>query len=70
MSTEKITINRKEDFANLMTSKTGMKSSGRVDINNLLARVRVKQQKEKQTNMVFFALFVTLIVVVGILLSL
>jgi len=69
MSTEKIIITEQE---NLIPSKNvhEEQSSGRVDINNLLARVRVKQQKEKQTNMVFFALFVTLIVVVGILLSL
>ena len=69
MSTEKITINGKEDLANLMTSKTGMKSSGRVDINNLIARVRLEKQKENKTNMIFLSLVVCLLVIVATILS-
>ena len=61
MSTEKIIISGKEDLATLMTSKTGRKSSGRVDINNLIARVRLEKQKENKTNMIFLSLVVCLL---------
>tara|TARA_B110000467_G_C17863995_1_gene236305 strand:- start:99 stop:311 length:213 start_codon:yes stop_codon:yes gene_type:complete len=69
MSTEKITINGKEDLATLMTSETGKKSSGRVDINNLIARVRLEKQKENKTNMIFLSLVVCLLVIVATILS-
>ena len=69
MSTEKIIINGKEDLTTLMTSKTGMKSSGRVDINNLIARVRLEKQKENKTNMIFLSLVVCLLVIVATILS-
>ena len=69
MSTEKIIINGKDDLATLMTSKTSKKSSGRVDINNLIARVRLEKQKENKTNMIFLSLVVCLLVVVATILS-
>jgi len=69
MSTEKIIINGKDDLAALMTSKTDKKSSGRVDINNLIARVRLEKQKENKTNMIFLSLVVCLLVVVATILS-
>ena len=69
MSTEKISINGKNDFATLMTSKAGKKSSGRVDINNLIARVRMEKQKEKKTNIIFLSLVVCLLVIVATILS-
>ena len=69
MSTEKIIISGKEDLATLMTSKTGRKSSGRVDINNLIARVRLEKQKENKTNMIFVSLIVCLVVIVGTIIS-
>jgi len=69
MSTEKIITDGKEDLATLMTSKTGMKSSGRVDINNLIARVRLEKQKENKTNMIFLSLVVCLLVIVATILS-
>ena len=43
--------------------------NGRVDINDLLARVRKKKNKESKTNIVFFGLFASLMLVIGILLS-
>ena len=43
--------------------------SARVDINNLLARVRDEKKKENKINLVFFGLFASLIIVVGIILS-
>ena len=45
-------------------------TSGRVDINDLLARARKEKDKENKVNLVFFGLFTILIIVVGILLSL
>ena len=69
MSTEKIIINGKDDLAALITSKTDKKSSGRVDINNLIARVRLEKQKENKTNMIFLSLVVCLLVIVGTILS-
>ena len=44
-------------------------TSGRVDINDLLARVRKEKNQENKTNLVFFVLFAGLILVVGLLLS-
>ena len=69
MSVEKITINKKESLASLVTPKVNIISSGRVDINDLLARVRRKKEKENKINLVFSGLICTLILVVGIILS-
>ena len=71
MLKEKIIISDKENMLALNLSKTNVKkSSGRVDINDLLARARKEKDKENRVNLVFCGLFTILIVVVGILLSL
>ena len=44
-------------------------TSGRVDINDLLARVRKEKNQEHKISLVFFSLFAGLILVVGLLLS-
>jgi len=44
-------------------------TSGRVDINDLLARARKEKNQENKTSLVFFGLFAALIVVIGLLLS-
>ena len=44
-------------------------SSGRVDINILLNRARKEKEKETRTNLVFGGLIVSLIFVVGLILS-
>ena len=44
-------------------------SSGRVDINILLNRARKVEEKETLTNLVFLGLTLSLIFVVGIILS-
>ena len=68
MSAEKI-FQEVQDIADLKTPQlTKVTSSGRVDINNLLARVRNEKRKENKINLVFFGL-VSLVLVVGILLS-
>ncbi len=71
MSAEKI-INTRVD--NLSSSGTLEKSeevssSGRVDINILLNRARKVKEKETLTNLVFVGLTLSLIFVVGLILS-
>ena len=46
-----------------------VKSSGRVDINNLIARARKIEEKENKINLIFFGLISALVLIVGILLS-
>ena len=73
MSGEKI-IRSKED-SGLTSISTPEESEnkkvlpGRVDINVLLARVREEKNKESRSNLVFFALISSILVVVGIILS-
>ena len=71
MSAEKI-INTQ--VGNLPSSATFEKSkevssSGRVDINILLNRARKVKEKETLTNLVFVGLTLSLIFVVGLILS-
>ena len=69
MSAEKI-IYDKQDLAAVTTPIIRkIKFSGRVDINDLLARARKEKEKETKTNLVFFGLLVCLVLMVGILLS-
>ena len=46
-----------------------VKFSGRVDINNLLARARKEKEKNNKVNLFFFILITALIVIFGIILS-
>ena len=69
MSNEKINISGKENFTNLMTPEVSKTSSGRVDINLLMARVRVKEQKVKKNNLIFFGLVAALILITVTILS-
>ena len=71
MSTEKITFTEKQNLVSIATPEISEKLlPGRVDINDLLARVRAEKKKENKVNLVFFGLFASLILVVGIILSL
>ena len=70
MSTEKIST----EINNLPPLTTPVKSeeaspSGRVDINILLNRARKVKEKENKINLVFGGLIVSLIFVVGLILS-
>ena len=71
MSAEKIVSTEINDLPPLTTpvKSEEVSSSGRVDINNLLARVREEKKKENKMNLVFFCLFASLIFIVGIILS-
>jgi len=51
-------------------SKSPSKIPGRVDINNLMSRVREEERKQKKENLVFFGLISSVIVITGIIASL
>ena len=71
MSAEKKFSSGISDLPPLITSEKSevVSSSGRVDINILLNRARKVKEKESITNLVFIGLILSLIFVVGIILS-
>ena len=71
MSAEKIISSEVNDLPPLATPKKSeeVSSSGRVDINILLNRARKVKEKEIRTNLVIGGLIVSLIFVVGLILS-
>ena len=71
MSVEKIISTEINDLPPLETPKNieEVSSSGRVDINILLNRARKVKEKETLTNLVFIGLTLSLIFVVGLILS-
>jgi hypothetical protein len=71
MSAEKIISTEINDLPLLATPENSeeVSSSGRVDINILYNRARKEKEKETRTNLVFAGLTISLILVVGIILS-
>ncbi|MDC0484388.1 hypothetical protein OAN37_00945 [Candidatus Pelagibacter ubique] len=71
MSTEKIIKREINDLPPLESPEKSeeVSSSGRVDINVLLNRLRKEKEKENLTNLVFVGLMSCLIIVAGIILS-
>ena len=71
MSAEKKFNSEISDLPSFVTSEKSkqVSSSGRVDINILLNRARKEKEKETLTNLVFIGLTLSLIFVVGIILS-
>ena len=71
MSAEEIISTELNDLSTLATPEKSEKvsSSGRVDINILLNRARKVKEKETLTNLVFAGLTLSLIFVVGLILS-
>ena len=70
MSAEKIISPEVNDLPPLTPEKSEeVSSSGRVDINILLNRARKVKEKETLTNLVFVGLTLSLIFVVGLILS-
>jgi|TARA_B110001452_G_scaffold38747_1_gene29621 hypothetical protein len=70
VSAEKIIIEN-QNIVTLKTPEviTEKSTSGRVDINVLLTRVREEKKKEQKVNLIFLGLFTSLIFIVGIILS-
>ena len=71
MSSEKVISTEVNNLPPLETpnNREEVSSSGRVDINILLNRARKVEEKETLTNLVFLGLTLSLIFVVGIILS-
>ena len=71
MSAEKIINTQVNNLSSLATPEKSeeVSSSGRVDINILLNRARKVKEKETLTNLVFVGLTLSLIFVVGLILS-
>ena len=71
MSAEKIISQEVNDLPPLVTPEKSeeVSSSRRVDINILLNRARKVREKETLTNLVFVGLTISLIFVVGLILS-
>ena len=46
------------------------KSSGRVNINNLMSKVRADHKKKRKENLVFVGLIGSIVVIIGIIASL
>ena len=71
MSAEKIITQEASDLPPLATPEKSeeVSLSGRVDINILLNRARKVKEKETLTNLVFAGLTLSLIFVVGLILS-
>ena len=71
MSAEKIVQTEVNDLPSLATPQKSeeVSSSGRVDINILLNRARKEKEKETSTNLIFLGLILSLVSVVGLILS-
>ena len=71
MSAEKIISIEVNNLPPLATPKKSeeVSSSGRVDINILLNRARKAKEKENCTNLVFVGLTLSLIFIIGLILS-
>ena len=59
-----------EDQVNYNKVSKSSSSNRRVDINDLLSRVRDDEKKQKKENLVFFGLVASVIVITGIVASL
>ena len=69
MNSEKITHEVRDLTTVGIPEISEIKFNGRVDINDLLARARIKKNKENKINFVFFGLVSVLVLIVGIILS-
>ena len=61
-----------EDTKNvgMKVDESQTKSSGRVNINNLMSKVRADHKKQRKENLVFFGLIGSVVVITGIIASL
>ena len=71
MSSAKVISTEVNDLPPLETPNNSeeVSSSGKVDINILLNRARKEKEKETRTNLVFAGLIVSLMFIVGLILS-
>tara|TARA_B100002051_G_C16301674_1_gene423165 strand:+ start:284 stop:517 length:234 start_codon:yes stop_codon:yes gene_type:complete len=58
------------DVVKIVNPYSKSKIPNKVDINNLMSRVREEEKKQKKENLVFFGLISSVIVITGIIASL
>ena len=63
------TVDVSEDVG-MKVNKFQTKNSGRVNINNLMSKVRADYKKQKNENLVFYGLIGSVVVITGIIASL
>jgi hypothetical protein len=63
------TVDVSEDVG-MKVNKFQTKNSGRVNINNLMSKVRADHKKQKNENLVFVGLIGSVIIITGIIASL
>ena len=54
----------------MKVNESQTKNSGRVNINNLMSKVRADYKKQKNENLVFYGLIGSVVVITGIIASL
>ena len=63
------TVDASKDLG-MKVNESQTKNSGRVNINNLMSKVRADYQKQKKENLVFVGLIGSVVVITGIIASL
>ena len=72
MSGDQLATDRNIKTPNLNYRKVSKKrsSNARVDINDLISRVRESEKKQKKENLIFFGIVASVIAITGIIASL
>ncbi len=63
------TVDASKDLG-MKVNESQTKNSGRVNINNLMSKVRADHKKQKKENLVFVGLIGSIVVITGIIASL
>ena len=63
------TVDASKDLG-MKVNESQTKNSGRVNINNLMSKVRADHKKKRKENLVFFGLIGSVVVITGIIASL
>ena len=63
------TVDASKDLG-MKVNESQTKNSGRVNINNLMSKVRASHKKQKKENLVFVGLIGSIVVITGIIASL
>ena len=63
------TVDASKDLG-MKVNESQIKNSGRVNINNLMSKVRADYKKQKNENLVFYGLIGSVVVITGIIASL
>ena len=72
MSGEQISVDRNIETPQKVTfgeKETSSKVSNRVNINNLMSKVREEEKKQRKENLIFFSVIGSVIIITGIIAS-